>query len=991
MSHVPSQSPTRPHPHPPILPPSSSPTMPGPPTIYYGPPPGHPGHPGHPGGPFSFAAPPSGGPRPLSANGSGDSAAQGPGPWANRQLPRPQMDFPGHPAHAARRMTYQPPPSEPMAEYQEWKSWRRDQVLPQTSPNAGGLPEGSFVDRDGGRYAEPALTHMQLPPPSAKTTAKRPRTESLLPSDVTQNGSSSLSRKKHTVQQDSPEYKPAYPAVLTREKKQKACSNCRKAKLKCIVEPNQTLCVRCHSRKEKCIFYPRGHDDDWQQTLQTDLYNATNHLSQLSNAVHHILHHLTASNLIPPLYPPYERYEAPDREGYFPPDKKGRDNDGDKKKRRKASRSAEEDEERPASPEPKAGVFLPPPSGPSGMFSYHQPPHTAPLPSAQIISPISARLGPTQQPFGLPMPLPTQAQGHAQGSDTIEQEKETPEEGPALGSPMNRGRSTLEGEYRGHQTGYPGQGHLTLSSMRDEPLPAIESEGMFVDENGLEIAVGSMDTRTDVIKKDIVSNKDALVLINYFHSRMSGFLYGYRLQLGHFPYLPEGPSTLTPLILAILCLVTCDHLPHLAHLRSPLQDEISSALNTSPAKSWQNFDATVSKDFGDLDGEDAIDAEFALGPEEIVGLCVVATWMVDRREAALIARVAFRWARGWIEVLKNQDRMMTVAEKVGIVPAERSATEQDMTRVWLFCYVVDSTERLRSPEAPQVTYRDALPNCNRLLPVATPPASHPVDPFDLLLTTHVKVIMILNEWRKQLGLLAEAVPEGSQSPMKRLVLKTNGDLEFWKANFDAVRPTGQRHGENAVLKWDYTLLTWLFTKLSVNMSLPDALAARPQTFPSYSDSALQLSPTQPQYQAHLPYASAAPQLSAADAQLREASLSKAADCAMQILEVCASWQPREELLYFSPTYLFFITLAAEELRRALGSLEERALIDAADVVALLRTIGESLTMGDLPPKHQTRMAAQALFYHAEQLEGPQENVWLMLGDQRQSRQGVGQA
>jgi hypothetical protein len=51
----------------------------------------------------------------------------------------------------------------------------------------------------------------------------------------------------------------APPAVLVREKKQKACSNCRRAKLKCLVEDGETVCVRCNSRKDACIFYPRGH------------------------------------------------------------------------------------------------------------------------------------------------------------------------------------------------------------------------------------------------------------------------------------------------------------------------------------------------------------------------------------------------------------------------------------------------------------------------------------------------------------------------------------------------------------------------------------------------------------------------------------------------------------------------------------------------------------------------------------------------------------
>ena len=49
------------------------------------------------------------------------------------------------------------------------------------------------------------------------------------------------------------------PSVLVREKKQKACANCRRAKLKCIVEEGKTDCVRCEARKEKCVFYPRSH------------------------------------------------------------------------------------------------------------------------------------------------------------------------------------------------------------------------------------------------------------------------------------------------------------------------------------------------------------------------------------------------------------------------------------------------------------------------------------------------------------------------------------------------------------------------------------------------------------------------------------------------------------------------------------------------------------------------------------------------------------
>jgi len=48
------------------------------------------------------------------------------------------------------------------------------------------------------------------------------------------------------------------PAILLRDKKQKACANCRRAKLKCIFG-DDTICVRCKARKEQCVSYPRAH------------------------------------------------------------------------------------------------------------------------------------------------------------------------------------------------------------------------------------------------------------------------------------------------------------------------------------------------------------------------------------------------------------------------------------------------------------------------------------------------------------------------------------------------------------------------------------------------------------------------------------------------------------------------------------------------------------------------------------------------------------
>jgi hypothetical protein len=71
----------------------------------------------------------------------------------------------------------------------------------------------------------------------------------------TGNGNGNDNRNGHLKSAESP----VPPAVLIREKKQKACANCRRAKLKCIVDDGETDCIRCKARKEKCVFYPRGH------------------------------------------------------------------------------------------------------------------------------------------------------------------------------------------------------------------------------------------------------------------------------------------------------------------------------------------------------------------------------------------------------------------------------------------------------------------------------------------------------------------------------------------------------------------------------------------------------------------------------------------------------------------------------------------------------------------------------------------------------------
>ena len=102
------------------------------------------------------------------------------------------------------------------------------------------IPNGEG-GRGPGRITRPTAP-TQLPPqdaPSPQPTA-------------------STSKKNQTAASTS-QSADSPPAVLVREKKQKACANCRKAKLKCMMDEGQADCVRCRARKEKCVFYPRSH------------------------------------------------------------------------------------------------------------------------------------------------------------------------------------------------------------------------------------------------------------------------------------------------------------------------------------------------------------------------------------------------------------------------------------------------------------------------------------------------------------------------------------------------------------------------------------------------------------------------------------------------------------------------------------------------------------------------------------------------------------
>jgi len=135
--------------------------------------------------------------------------------------------------------------------------YRAEAIIPRQSPLPTYLPDSdrrSFdaVSAEDHRHSKASSSHTATPigPPI-------PPPQSQVNGAVSPSNPSPPARQPSNNADQNPELSP--PTILTREKKQRACANCRKAKLKCIVDQGSSECIRCRSRKEKCVFYPRGH------------------------------------------------------------------------------------------------------------------------------------------------------------------------------------------------------------------------------------------------------------------------------------------------------------------------------------------------------------------------------------------------------------------------------------------------------------------------------------------------------------------------------------------------------------------------------------------------------------------------------------------------------------------------------------------------------------------------------------------------------------
>lgn len=382
---------------------------------------------------------------------------------------------------------------------------------------------------------------------------------------------------------------------------------------------------------------------------------------------------------------------------------------------------------------------------------------------------------------------------------------------------------------------------------------------------------------------------------------LAPFLYGYCLKLGQFPYLPEGPSAITPFILGVICLIASDHLPRFTHFNLNLRAEITSLMISSPAESWQNFQEShqarldaqagqAEKTMQDTD-EDALDPELGIGPEEIVAACVLATSLSDRRESLWMAQSAFKWARGWIKVFGSAsgnmrtdlDRCSKVRRGIRLPRAlgssQRNGRQRRPTRrecgfcvMWVhFCLVLSSCHELiicQIVEGLEILQIGGPPPprlepshwCHILVPRSIEPSPRTdISPHDILLTFQARLITMLRDWnhrRCEIGVSrAEYAVQAREH--RRLASNTNGFLEWWREQLDAYQIDRL---------WTAQIgLFWLFAKVLVN----EACAS------------------------HL--------LSPSDMQMRTAAIGTMSDSAVKIFEMCAEWDPSSDIFSLPPS------------------------------------------------------------------------------------------
>jgi hypothetical protein len=133
-----------------------------------------------------------------------------------------------------------------------------------------------------------------------------------------------------------------------------------------------------------------------------------------------------------------------------------------------------------------------------------------------------------------------------------------------------------------------------------------------------------------------------------FVDNMSPMLPGFVLRVGEYPFLPTGKSTITPYILSAMTLIAAERLPAFHEMVSPLNMETSVACPLGLSVAADPHMERVYEQ-GGSEGEAFFNVELGIGPEEITGMSVIASFSTAAN-SHVAAKAALEWARGFAKV-----------------------------------------------------------------------------------------------------------------------------------------------------------------------------------------------------------------------------------------------------------------------------------------------------------------------------------------------------
>lgn len=282
----------------------------------------------------------------------------------------------------------------------------------------------------------------------------------------------------------------------------------------------------------------------------------------------------------------------------------------------------------------------------------------------------------------------------------------------AAGQPALPATGSLQGDHAlPDEDGVPTSGERGAFHTQDEhdhasrPLSAIQKLRMSVLDRKKELLrsgervfpnlyrmatpdVGSKDPRPNVIKQDLVSPSDAVVLFDFFAEYLDQYSFGFPT------YQPD--AIMSPMILSSVVCIASLHHAQLNRLHAPLKNDLIARLQTDdPSFPCSDVYETLFSSSAyrsshlqsNFHFEKELDPELGIGVEEIVGASLFASWFGGKR-----AWMASRLARWWsAKFLRQQQHpaMMTMGEIMSILPPPRDLGKQDLLRVWLSAYITE--------------------------------------------------------------------------------------------------------------------------------------------------------------------------------------------------------------------------------------------------------------------------------------------------------------